>query len=93
MDQWYQADPTQKVLCFSSFVQYLKLVAAYLRTKSINYELYTGEMSQLEREETIKRFTGNDAEDAPRVMLSAQSSWKLIQLTSLVFLSSAAAWA
>lgn len=52
----YGRDPREKVLVFSNFVQFLKLIAKRLTSEEIPFVEFFGSHSRTQREETLKEF-------------------------------------
>lgn len=71
----YLAEDGIKVIIFSEFVTYLKLVERFLDVKGIHNRMYHGGMRTSDREEVIKEFTGPIKNDrSPRVMLISRKA-------------------
>lgn len=60
-------DPDNKIVLFSFFKPMLALLGSHL---TVDYELFTGDLTPREREEAIERFTANDK---CRVLLSSDA--------------------
>ncbi|WWD15746.1 hypothetical protein CI109_100168 [Kwoniella shandongensis] len=70
IDAINEEDPSQKVIVFSQFVQYIDLCGMYLGRRGVNYVSYVGSMKQDEREETIRKFNRPAGEEgSPKVIL------------------------
>ncbi|WVQ78126.1 hypothetical protein IAT38_000207 [Cryptococcus sp. DSM 104549] len=63
-------DPSQKIIVFSQFVQYIELCSMFLNRRGVKHVRYVGSMKQDEREETIKVFNRPaDEPNSPKVIL------------------------
>jgi SNF2 family DNA or RNA helicase len=69
IDEWYEEDPTNRVIVFSQFVAYLRLCDLYLERRGIPRALYIGSMKHADRDSVIKEFTTSKKSSAPRVLL------------------------
>ncbi|KAI9636028.1 SNF2 family N-terminal domain-containing protein, partial [Dioszegia hungarica] len=71
----YLAEDGIKVIIFSEFVTYLKLVEVFLDNKGIKNRIYHGGMRQSDRLDVIREFTGEvKDENSPRVMLISRKA-------------------
>lgn len=71
----YLAEDGIKVIIFSEFVTYLKLVERFLDCNDIPNRMYHGGMRNRDREDVIKEFTGPIKNDrSPRVMLISRKA-------------------
>ncbi|WVO21837.1 uncharacterized protein IAS62_003157 [Cryptococcus decagattii] len=70
IDAIVEQDPSQKIIVFSQFVEYIDLCSIFLRRRNIPHAKYVGSMKQDEREDTIKSFNCSVEEDkSPRCLL------------------------
>ncbi|OWZ52414.1 hypothetical protein C351_03689 [Cryptococcus neoformans c8] len=70
IDAIIEQDPSQKIIVFSQFVEYIDLCSIFLRRRNIPHAKYVGSMKQDEREDTIKDFNRPMEEDkSPRCLL------------------------
>ncbi|WVW83354.1 hypothetical protein I302_105373 [Kwoniella bestiolae CBS 10118] len=71
IDEINKKDPTDKIIVFSQFVQFIELCSLYLTRKGINHVRYIGSMKQDEREKVLKDFGESlkDKPNSPKVIL------------------------
>lgn len=56
VDTIYRSDPREKVLVFSNFVGFLKLIEKRMQAEGVSYETFYGAHSRAQREGTLKSF-------------------------------------
>jgi SNF2 family DNA or RNA helicase len=79
-----------KVLVFSQFVKHLKLIAATLDQTGIPYVMLTGQDSTRKREQTIRRFQGEDG--LPVFLVSLKAGGVGLNLTRADYVILADPW-
>ncbi|WWD10365.1 hypothetical protein V865_008500 [Kwoniella europaea PYCC6329] len=71
IDEINKKGPTDKIIVFSQFVQFIELCSLFLTRKGINHVRYIGSMKQDEREKVLKDFGESlkDKPNSPKVIL------------------------
>nr|XP_019002387.1 uncharacterized protein I203_04868 [Kwoniella mangroviensis CBS 8507]OCF65848.1 hypothetical protein I203_04868 [Kwoniella mangroviensis CBS 8507] len=71
IDEIDKKSPTDKIIVFSQFVQFIELCSLFLTRKGINHVRYIGSMKQDEREKVLRDFGESlkDKPNSPKVIL------------------------